>query len=174
MAWQEGRRSTAGSCRARPSSRIGTDVRRAVAALLTAAALTACVSHPVGPARSFETYEDKATTTAEAALSAVATTRLAADTGAAGDAWGSYLGVVVSEQEDAIGGVQATFASVQPPDERADALRAELDAILQPAVSHVADVRIAVRRGQLDDLSAVAEPLTGDAVRLRAFVDAHQ
>jgi hypothetical protein len=136
--------------------------------------LTACVSHPVGPARSFETYEDKATTTAESALSAVSTTILAADTASAGNAWGPYLSIVVSEQEDAIAGSQGTFASVQPPDLRSEALRSQLNDILQPAVDHVTDVRIAVRRGQLDDLAKVAEPLQGDRDQLRGFLDAHQ
>ena len=42
---------------------------------------TACVSHPVGPARSFSKYEGKAVTTAESALSSVETVRLAARAG---------------------------------------------------------------------------------------------
>jgi len=145
------------------------------AILAAMAVVTAgCVSHPVGPARTFETYEDKAATTAEAALSAVSTTMLAAQVGTAGQAWGTYLSILVSEQEDAIAGVQGTFASVQPPDARSDALRAQLDAILQPAVDHVAQVRITVRRGRLDDLTAVARPLDDDQLQLRAFLDSHQ
>ena len=133
-----------------------------------------CVSHPVGPARTFETYEDKAATTAEAALSAVSTTILAAQVGTDGDAWGPYLSILISEQEDQIVGVQGTFASVQPPDDRADALRMQLDDILQPAVDHVTDVRLTVRRGRLDDLATVAQPLESDRTQLRAFLDDHQ
>ncbi len=142
----------------------------AAVALLTAG----CVSHPVGPARTFETYEDKAATTAEAALSAVSTTMLAARVGTDGKAWGPYLSVLVSEQEDDIVGVQGTFASVQPPDARSDALRDQLDAILQPAVDHVTQVRITVRRGRLDDLASVAQPLDDDQRQLKAFLDDHQ
>jgi hypothetical protein len=143
-------------------------------AALGAFTLAGCVSHPVGSARTFETYEDKAATTAEAALSAVSTTMLAAQTGTAGKAWGTYLSVLVSEQEDEIAGVQGTFASVQPPDSRADALRRQLDDILGPAVAHVTDVRISVRRGRLSALAAVAAPLAGDQTRLRAFLADHQ
>jgi hypothetical protein len=148
-------------------------MNRAVVAAM-ALVTAGCVSHPVGPARTFETYEDKAATTAEAALSAVSTTILAAQVGSDGKAWGPYLSILVSEQEDAIAGVQGTFASVQPPDARSDALRAQLDDILQPAVDHVAQVRIMVRRGRLDDLALVAQPLDDDQRQLQAFLDNHQ
>ena len=99
---------------------------------------------------------------------------LAAQAGAGSNAWGPYLSVLVSEQEDALSGVQGTFASIQPPDARADALRAELNDILEPAVDHVTDVRIAVRRGHLDDLDRRRQPLDDDQVQLRAFLDVHQ
>jgi hypothetical protein len=138
------------------------------------ATVTGCVRHPVGPARTFDTYEDKATTTAEEALSAVSTTILAAQVGTAGQAWGPYLSILVSGQEDAIAGVEGTFASVQPPDARSDALRRQLLDIVQPAVDHIAQVRITVRRGRLDDLVAVARPLDDDQLQLRAFLESHQ
>ena len=92
----------------------------------------------------------------------------------AGQAWGPYLSVLVSEQEDAIAGVEGTFASVQPPDARSDALRRQLIDILEPAGDHVAQVRITVRRGRLDDLATVALPLDDDQLQLRAFLDSHQ
>jgi hypothetical protein len=133
----------------------------------------ACVAHPIGPARTFDAYEGKATTSAESALSAVSTTSLAARAGADSKAWGTYLGVLVSEQEDDLNGVAGTFASIQPPDARADALRDELNGILTDAVDHVADVRIAIRRGQLGDLDRVAAPLAGDERALRDFLEAH-
>ena len=149
-------------------------MRRMIAVGFAIAAVTGCVSHPVGPARTFETYEDKAVTTAEAALSAVSTTILAAQVGAEGNAWGTYLSVLISEQEDELAGVQGTFASVQPPDGRSDALRQQLNDILQPAVDHVTQVRVLVRRGRLDDLAVAAEPLDDDQLNLRAFLEIHQ
>jgi hypothetical protein len=133
-----------------------------------------CVSHPVGPARTYETYEDKAATTAEAALSVVSTTILAAHAGTDGKAWGPYLSILVSEQEDTIVGAQGTFASVQPPDERSDALRQQLNDILQPAIDHVTSVRILVRRGRLEELAPAAAPLDDDQRQLQAFLDVHQ
>jgi hypothetical protein len=133
----------------------------------------ACTPHPVGPARTFGKYEGKAATTAESALSRVQTVRLAAETGGAGHAFGPYLSVLISEQEDALSGLQGTFGSIQPPDERSDELRNELNGLLSDAVDHVADVRIAVRRGDLDGLPSVAAPLEADASSLARFVEEH-
>ena len=131
------------------------------------------MAHPVGPARTFDKYQGKANTTAASALSAVSTTSLAALAGAGSKAWGPYLAVLVSEQEDALSGVTGTFGSIQPPDDRADALRAELNGILEQSLEDVTAVRIAVRRGHLAELDRVAAPLAGDAQELRAFIEAH-
>jgi len=146
---------------------------KAVLAVCGACSLASCVAHPVGPARTYSTYEAKAVTSAEAAQSSVATVQLVATTAAAGEAFGPYTGVSVSEQEEGLSAVEGTFASIQPPDRRADALRDELGAILASAVDHVADVRIAARRGDLADLDRVAAPLRADAAALSAFVARH-
>jgi hypothetical protein len=146
-------------------------VRRACWAAVVAG-LAACTPHPVGPARTDDAYEGKAVTTAEAARSAVASVRLA--TVAAGrGSFGPYLSVLVSDQEEELSGVQGTFASVQPPSERSDDLRRELDDLLSAALDHVVDVRVATRRGRLDDLASIGAPLDGDAAALEAFVEAH-
>jgi hypothetical protein len=144
-------------------------------ALLAIAAVSGagCTPHPVGPARSFDKFEGKATTTAQSALSRVQTVRLAADAGGDGGAFGPYLSVLISEQEDALSGLQGTFGSIQPPDEASDALRTELNGLLGDALDHVATVRIATRRGQLDRLPAVAAPLANDARGLERFVAEH-
>jgi hypothetical protein len=137
-------------------------------------ALNGCVSHPVGPARSFGKYEGKARTTAEAALSATETARLAAEAGTRGRAFGPYLSVTISGAEDAASGVEGTFASIQPPDARSDRLRRELNELLSDVVDHLADLRIAVRRGELRELTAVGEPLRADAAGLRRFIEDHK
>jgi hypothetical protein len=141
----------------------------ALAVVLTAA----CTPHPVGPARTYEDYERKARSTAEAALSAVETTRLAATTGGVGHGFGPYLSVLISEQEEGLNGVQGTFGSIQPPDRRSDDLRRRLDRILVDALDHVTDVRIAVRRGDLEALPEVARPLQGDVDALDRFLREH-
>ena len=148
-------------------------VRRVTFALVLLATLAGCVAHPVGPARTFGKYEGQAVTTAESALSAVQTVRLVADAAAKGKTLGPYTAILSSEQEDALSGVQGTFGSIQPPDAKADRLRATLNAILTPALDHVSAVRIAARRGQLLRLGAVAAPLKADALALEAFIAAH-
>ena len=146
---------------------------KALVAIGAVCSLAGCVAHPVGPARTYSGYEGKAVASAEAAQSAVATVRLVAATAADGNAFGPYTVVSVSEQEDDLSAVEGTFASIPPPDQRADALRDELGAILASAVDHVADVRIAAKRGQLHTLDRVAAPLRADAAALEAFVARH-
>ena len=132
-----------------------------------------CVAHPVGPARTFGKYEGKAATTAEAAVSAVQTAHLVADSAARGRAFGTYVEVTLSEQEDALNKLQGTFGSIQPPDKRADDLRKELDDLLATAVDDTAAVRIAARRGELSRLGDLAKPLQHDADALQDFQEHH-
>ena len=135
--------------------------------------LSACTPHPVGPARTFATFEGKAVTTAQGALSSVETVRLAAQTGSKENGFGPYLSVLISDQEEGLSGVQGTFSSIQPPDSRAENLRSELDDLLSSAVDHVVDVRVAIRQGDLAGLAAVATPLATDAASLDAFIQKH-
>jgi hypothetical protein len=142
------------------------------AAAALALGTTACTPHPVGPARTDDDYEGKAVTTAETALSAVEAVRLASQAADRGS-FGPYLSILVSDQEEELSGVQGTFASVQPPSEQSDELRAELDDLMSTALDHLVDVRVATRRGELDSLASVAEPLQQDADALRSFVQEH-
>jgi hypothetical protein len=135
--------------------------------------ISACVSHPVGPARTFGTYEGKARTTAESALSELETARMVARAAAKGNAFGPYTGQVLSDAEESLGGLAGTFGSIQPPDERADRIRAELGDLLTSAQDDVADVRVAARRGRLHDLADVAAPLDHDIEMVEAFLAEH-
>jgi hypothetical protein len=135
--------------------------------------LGACVPHPVGPARTFAKYEGKATTTAEGALSAVETVRLAAETAGRDHAFGPYLSVLTSEQEESATGVQGTFDSIQPPNDKADQLKDELDELLSNVVDHIGQVRVAIRRGRIDDLPDVAKDLEDDSQKLNDFIEGH-
>jgi hypothetical protein len=135
--------------------------------------MAGCTPHPIGPARSFGVFEGKAATTAESALSRVQTVRLAADVAGEGKAFGPYVSVLISDQEDALSGLQGTFGSIQPPDARSDVLRTQLNGLLGDAIDHVAQVRIAARRGELDRLPTIATPLKNDALRLQRFAEEH-
>ena len=153
-----------------PSSRRLAFAPLAIAAL----ALAGCVAHPVGPARTFSKYEGKAVTTAEAALSAVETARLTADAASRGNAFGPYAATVISEAEESARGARGTFASVQPPGSRADALSAQLDGLLSATVNDLTTLRVAARRGELERLGAVAGPLAADSDRLNTFIESHK
>ena len=152
---------------------------RGAAAIVVAVGLllvlaTRLVPHPIGAARTYDKYEGKAVTTAKSVLSNVATVRLAAQAGSRDRAFGPYLSVLISDAEESISGVQGTFDSIQPPDDRADGLARELDQVLGDALEHVRDVRVAVRRGELSDLTKTAAPLADDVHKLQRFQEQHR
>jgi hypothetical protein len=128
----------------------------------------------VAPAPSYGAYEGKAEATAQSALSAVETARVAVVTAAKDDVFLHYLSVVVSQAEDTATAVQGTFDSVQPPDTRSDALRSDLDDRLQAAVSVLGDVRIAARRHDISTVVGKLGDLAKASDSLRAFSEAHQ
>jgi hypothetical protein len=144
------------------TARIGT-----IALVLLAA--TACVA----PARSFYAYEGKAVDTADSALSAVETGRLAAETAGRDDSFATTLSVVLADAESEATGARGIFESIQPPDPRSDALRSQLDAILVRAVDGLSRLRITARRGDISALPRVARPLAAVSHDLEAFSNAH-
>jgi hypothetical protein len=127
--------------------------------------------HPISPARTLDAYEHKAKDTAESVLSSVQTARLAARMGARGKAFGPYVSVVLSESDVAVTKAQGVFDSVQPPDDRADAIRSRLGALLTRSSDAVARLRITARRGELERLEREARPLQRLAARLQTFID---
>jgi len=111
-------------------------VKRLLAVLLL---LAACA----GPSFSYRDYERKAAHTVELANGRRATR--------------AYLSVLLGEAESTLGAIQQTFEGVQPPDRRADRLRAELGEHLDGAADVLAALRIEVRRGHVDALEKLAE-----------------
>jgi hypothetical protein len=138
-------------------------------ALLLLVLLGACT----GPVRSYAVYESKAGQTAKVVASAVQTARLATDAAAGGKAYGRYLSQVLAEAEEDAGAAQGTFDGIQPPDRRADQLRNSLDRLLDEATSTLADLRVAARRGHLDELRGLAAPLPKLSAQLADFAEAH-
>ena len=128
----------------------------------------------VGPARTFDVYEGKAVATAEAARSAVESARIAATVASRDRATGQFASVALSEAEADASSAQGAFDSIQPPDARADRLRDEPGDIVADALDLLAQLRIAVRRGELTRLTEIARPLDGISRSLDAFIEAHQ
>ncbi len=131
--------------------------------------LAACVA----PARSFESYEGKAADTAEAVGSAVETARLAVSIAQQGRASAPYLSVVLAEAEQGAGGPGDIFGTIQPPDQASARLRSELLALVTRARSTLADLRIAVRWGELARLPDIARPLQSLSEQLTSFAEEH-
>ena len=137
-----------------------------VAVVLLAGACT-------GPVRSSAVYESKAGQTAEVAASATQTALLAVEAARDDKAYGRYLTQVLVEAEEDAGSAQGTFAAIQPPDDRADELRAQLDDLLSEATDSLTDLRIAARRGRFAELPELARPLPEVAAELDDFAEAH-
>jgi hypothetical protein len=142
---------------------------RPLAACAALLAVTACV----GPSRTRHDYELKAANTAEAVASAVGTAQAAVKAAAARRIPAAYLSVVINDAAADASDVQATFDSVQPPGDASDDLRDELDSLVGEAVTTLVDLRTAVRRGEIDELSAIGTPLAAIHDRLDAFEQAH-
>jgi hypothetical protein len=131
--------------------------------------LAACVA----PVRSFDTYEGKAADTAEWVVSAIETARLAVSVAQEGRAFAPHLSVVLAEAEQGAGGSGDIFATIQPPDQGSARLRHELLALVTRAESVLADLRIAVRWGELDRLPDIARPLPALSEQLDRFAEEH-
>jgi hypothetical protein len=131
--------------------------------------LVACVP----PARSYDTYEGKAADTAASVASAIETARLAVSVAQEGRAFAPYLSVVLAEAEQGAGGSGDIFATIQPPDQGSARLRHELLALVTRAESVLADLRIAVRWGELDRLPDIARPLPALSEQLDRFAEEH-
>jgi hypothetical protein len=149
-------------------------MRRQVLMVVAVALFSAGCFQPVGPARTFHDYELKAESTAKATRSAVETARLAAKVATDGDAFPPYVSVLLSEAETDASKAQGTFAGIQPPDDRADALRDRLGRLLDRTGDVLSTLRISARRADLDRLAEQAKPLPRLSRRLDRFAKAHE
>jgi hypothetical protein len=147
-------------------------------ALSVAAVALVCLSgaacvQPVGPARTAEDYEDKATDTAETVLSSVRTASLTIDVAVRDRAFPPYVSVVLSDAEEEASGAASTFGSVQPPGASSDRLRSELQGLLSQADDALSAARIAARRVDTDALAEQGRPLDEIATELDRFLTDH-
>ena len=142
-------------------------MRRWFVAVLVFILLTACVS----PSRTDRDFELKAGNSAKAAASSVATALLGVRAASEGKAFGTYLSVLLGAAEQDTASVQSQFGSVQPPSTHADRIRAVLDEQLSAAVEGLQQLRITVRRGELDQLAALSIPLEKVLEELRRLAE---
>ena len=131
----------------------------AVAACL---ALSGCVA----PALDTGAFEHNAIGALESGVSTARVAALALDARVGDRITLAYADTVVTEAEEAIGPVEASFGSVDPPDPTLDQLRSAVLDQLGDTGDLLADARIAVRRGDSDAMATLAgEPRrTADAM----------
>jgi hypothetical protein len=132
--------------------------------------MLACCVSCVGPASTTSKYLGKAGHTAAEALSHLETARLSVESSLRGRMLHPYLETTLSEAEDSFSSVQRTFDSIQPPEsEQADKVRDKLDQVLTDGADGLAQLRIAVRRNDIRQLSATNASLEDVVKRLNSL-----
>lgn len=131
-------------------------VRRRVAALSVALALTGCV----GPARNSDNYHGDASAAVKSGLSAALTAHLVIGQWLDSQATGEYADVLLTDAETAIGPIQDSFGSRQPDSPSDDDLRDAVLQILGDEQDALAHARIAVRRSDVAGLRLADADIT--------------
>ena len=129
--------------------------------------LSACVA----PAWNASQYHAKLVATAEEAVSAIQTVRLALAEVEQHTLFSNAVDVAISNQEDALSSVSGTFASIQPPHGTLDDDRRKVLDLLDKAQTEVEQARIEYRRGDIASARAHIESLTSTEHQLQKIAD---
>jgi hypothetical protein len=121
------------------------------------------------PSDSYPDYRSKVHQTAIAMISSVATAQLSAGQLLAGRPTGAFADAVVTDAEKDAGSIQTALDSRQPPDSRSIALKNRADQAVQSAVTGLADLRIAVRRGDAGGIRQAQGELAKALKQLERF-----
>jgi hypothetical protein len=136
-------------------------MRWLVAVLTGLVLLTGCV----GPATTGSAYRDDASKAVDSALSEAVTAHIMITQVLADRTINTYADVVLTGNETAIGPIQDSFGSVQPPRPSDDVLRDEVLAMLGDEEDALASARIAVRRSDTHALAQADKDLA-DLIKL--------
>jgi hypothetical protein len=82
-----------------------------------------------------------------------------------------YADTVVTDSESALGPIEDSFGTVDPPQRADDRLRDEVTTVLGDAADACAAARIAVRRDDKDAMRSAAEDLREVADRMESLED---
>jgi len=143
-----------------PRSRGAWPRATALAAALATASLTACVA----PALDSGAFQRNAIEALDSAVSDTRTGAVAVEGLLEGRLTRPFADTVVTQSEDAIGPVEDSFGSVDPPGSRDVRLRKDVGDLLSDAGDALADARIALRHG---DRTGMAQSV----IRLRVLAD---
>ncbi len=134
-----------------------------IARLAVAVTLGLAACNPV--VTSSGDYRTAGARTAGDASAQVASATMTAQLAIDDRAFNSYLADVTGDAEDALSGIENTFASLQPPSQEDVVTREELLDLLSQAQDDVASVRIAIESGDkpapelVEQLSSVQDDL---------------
>jgi hypothetical protein len=142
---------------------------RLIACTLAAFSATLIVTGCAEPSDSYGDYRSKVHQTAVAMISAVATAQLAAGELVAGRSTGAFADAVVTDAEKDAGSIQTALDSRQPPDSASIALKNQADQAVQSAVTGLADLRIAVRRDDVNGIRNARDELAKALKQLGRF-----
>ena len=142
---------------------------RAFSGVAAVALIAISTSGCVSQSRTDGDYAKKAANTVEVASSSVHTLALSIDVLRARKTFDPYLGRVIGQAESDASSAIASFDVVQPPSHRADALRAQTDAVMGKAINVLTDARTAIRRSDHDAVLALASRVRAVAKELDAF-----
>jgi hypothetical protein len=150
---------------------IGGRVHGKVLAVVTAwVMLAACAP----TARTSSVYEAKASKSADAVHSAVASDLVLLRAVRRGHTLAGYVSVATSQAEDDGSSAGSSFLSIQPPSAKSVELRTRLAKILNNAQDALSSARIAGRHGDDRALLATAPSLAKAARQLDHFAQVHQ
>ena len=114
------------------------------------------------PATTFEAYRSKAAEAAQEVVSQAGTAILTAHLAGQDRLLGSAVAMQLKDAETAAAAAVDSFASVQPPDARADHLRARILPVLERASDAITRMRFEAKRGHTAALlglrSSLIEP----------------
>lgn len=138
-------------------------------AVLVIAAVTLVSCGPL--VTSSQDYRTAGARTAGDASAQVASAAQAAQLAIDRRAFQPYLGVVVSDAEGALDGIESTFGDLQPPSVDDEAIRSEVLGVVGDAADEVASIRVDILAGRvpsadqverLDELKTALDQLAGE------------
>ena len=122
------------------------------------------------PATSFESYRSKAADAADEVVSQARTAILTAHLAGQDRLLDTAVAAQLKDAETAAAAVVESFASVQPPDARADQLRARILPVLERASDAITRMRFEARRGDVSALIELSDSLATPTARLEEWV----
>lgn len=125
----------------------------------------------VGPSRTSGDYRRKVANSAEAVVSAIESALLTVEVATDGRAPAPYVSLRLSESEENAASVETGFGAVQPPDPQLDDLRTETLTVIGDASDLLEELRLAAYRGEVSELTGIAEKLAEPLAHLRRLME---